>query len=406
MQRVLASLRWAFVWCCVLGGVQWAEAALPTQATLTRDKLTPKLTKPVNTPYARSLPEQAEKAMAEAKVLRQEGKAAAAVAKLERALGFDPANPTILQLLGLSYVQARNLGKAAENLSKAAETQGDDIKIQLLLGRLAVLRQKPDEAIRRYRLALLCSAATDDSPQRGYALLQLGKVLMGRGYWTASLECLDELTAMLDAHGESFQKNATLSKLVINPELLQGDRGKLLFLLGKTTESIPLLKKAYRRDKSQWKIGQLLVEAMLRTKQFDQAESILLSLAGNEDAALAVPSIAAAICKASSDAAKPLALWTDYRETHPVNGPLAIALASSAHEQGRSADALTILDNLLTDAPSTPKGVRLVTKVLCQQKKYTEALDRLAKLADRMPSKSSLVIPSARMVTERTGDEA
>ena len=221
MQRVSASLRWVFVWCCVLGVVECAGAALPDNATLTRDKLTPALTKPVNTPYTRSLPEQAAKAMAEAKALRQEGKAAAAVAKLERALGFDPANPTILKLLGLTYVQARNLGKAAENLSKAAETQGDDTKIQLLLGRLAILRQKPDEAMRRYRLALLCSASTPDSPQRGYALLQLSKVLMGRGYWTASLECLDELSVMIDAHGESFQKDPSLSKLVINPEVLQ-----------------------------------------------------------------------------------------------------------------------------------------------------------------------------------------
>ena len=426
MQRQ-RTLRWVAAWTLIAAGaalateppaqpekvyapepVESVEAAtdVPSKALVKLADLEPALTKPKNKPYPRSLPAQGAEAMAEARAARQRGDITAAVAKLERAAGFDPDNPLVRRLLGLTYVQLPNLGKAAENLKLAAEYVGDDVALQVVLGRLAMLQNQTDEAIRRYRLALLCDNAKPDSPQTAYALMHLGHLLRKEGYWTASLACFDRLGGWLREHGSAYGKEPALAALVMNPERLMAERGRLHLLLGDPDEAIALLGRAYRRDHSQWQTGQLLLGAMIRARRFEAAEKLLLELAGSREAGTVIPGLAGELCKASADAAMPQRLWKAYRAANAVSSPLAVSLAKAAVAMNQPQEALAILDALLAEAPGDDDAVVLRTEVLLEQKRTEEALDRLATvLADR-PQDVSAVAKAIPAVLQAAGPAA
>ena len=388
-----------------VGSVE-AATDVPSKALIKLADLEPALTKPVNKPYPRSLPAQGEEALAEARAARQKGDITTAVAKLERAAGFDPDNPLVRRLLGLTYVQLPNLGKASDNLKLAAEYVGDDVALQVVLGRLAMLENQTDEAIRRYRLAMLCDNAKPDSPQTAYALMHLGHLLRKQGYWTASLECFNQLDGWLREHGSAYQKEPALARLVVNPEQLMAERGRLELLLGNADEAIKLLGRAYRRDRAQWQTGQLLLGAMVRAKQFEAAEKLLLELAGTQEAGTVIPGLAGDLCKASADADMPQRLWKAYRAANAVSSPLAVALAKAAVDMNRSEEALAILDSLLAETPGDDDAVVLRTEVLLGQNRRAEALDRLATILADRPQDASAVAKSIPAVLQAVGADA
>ncbi|HDY65246.1 MAG TPA: hypothetical protein ENH84_03305, partial [Phycisphaerae bacterium] len=146
-------------------------SGLPAEALRKLDELKPPLERPSNQTYDRKLPPNAIKAMKQAIELRKKGDFEAAADQLERVLGFDPQNPHTRRLLGMTCVSLKDFGKAAEHLRYAADYFGDDVALQVILGRLAILRKQLDNAIRRFRLAMLCSDAKPTEIQTAFALL-------------------------------------------------------------------------------------------------------------------------------------------------------------------------------------------------------------------------------------------
>ena len=85
-----------------------------------------------------------------------------AIARVERAIGLDPGNASLLRLAGELHLQACNAIRARHALEDAETLAPDDATIQRLLGELAYGEERIDEAVRRWERAI---ALGDDDPR-------------------------------------------------------------------------------------------------------------------------------------------------------------------------------------------------------------------------------------------------
>ena len=377
---------------------------LPEKALLGLDDLPP-VNKPVNKTYDRPIPPPARRAVKEGKHRLENDNVPGAIEQFKRALDYAPENPELARLLGQAYARLPNYGRAARYLRQAAGYYGDSLIMQRTLAKLARLRKQPDQALGHLRTALVTTTADPADPQTARVLLELSRLLQEQGYWTASLEAVEQLRDWLREHGDNYQDEAQLRQLLLNPETLLHLEGQLLLALRRDEEAIETLDRAYRRNRSRADTARLLLAALIRIDRFDRAKTLLLDLAAQEAHAGYVPRLAEQLVSRSSDPSMPVELWKRYRAKQKVWPALALALARSAAELGNDDDAHRILRSLLQEMPHLPEAVTLQAKLFLRADQPGRALTLLADMVRTNPDSRHALQETVREIYRHAGNE-
>lgn len=351
------------------------------------DQLKPIVSKPANAPYTHQLSAKAKQAIGEA-IAAAAGEVRkknlpGAIEELQRAQGFDPNNPQIHRLLGEAYLKISDFGQAYENFSLASKYLGDDVAMQLGLGRLCVIQQNYSRAIRYFRAAMLCSNAEDSNPHKAIALLFLCRLLDREGYWTAGLECYERLDKLFRKHsGDYFQhKTKSLQKVLLSPEILLAERGRLLLKLGRNLQAAEMLRRAHERNKSSVPTARLLLKVQIDNKRYAQAEDLVVSLAEQKSFAAILPALTLELCVASCNRQVPMRIWDRLnRQSSNVPPALRIALGEALIRLGSPQDARKILELLSREAPSNLQAVTLLGVLDAKDGNTIRGFERLVNL--------------------------
>jgi len=357
-----------------------AVAPLPKKALAALDEIEPKIEKPVNPKGARDVPARAADAVAEAEVAIGRREYVAAINRLERAVGFAPANPRMRRALGLAYAGLLNRGKALDNLRIAVKGAPDDLEVQVLLGRLAAAQKQNTTAGVALRTALVCSEADNANPLVGEALLTLGTLLGAEGYHTAALECYERLGANIERHGRDYASRPVLRAIVLHSERLLTYRGELLLKLRKPTQAAELLARSRKRDRTSVTTARLLLKALLEAKDVPAATAVFHELAGETNTKPVAGQLAGDLCRAAGDKTLPLKLWRGRRVRGQYDGALAVALARAARELDATDDAMTILQELLAVVPNDVAAGRALVTLCAERGRGDQALGILSRL--------------------------
>jgi tetratricopeptide (TPR) repeat protein len=146
------------------------------------------------------------------------------------------------------------------------------------MGKILASNNQADQAIIAFRTAVATSAATPENPLAGEAMWLLGRSLERQGYWKAALDAYTKLDEWTESNGRAYAASA-MKELVLSPQILKTDRGKMLLLLGKPGDGALLLEKAYEQDHSYMPAAQLLVKALASMGKFDKADKLLKEIA-------------------------------------------------------------------------------------------------------------------------------
>jgi len=367
------------------------KPAPPARATVPFDQLTPPVSKPTGRPEARKLSARSKKLVDEARQQLSRRKTSEAIRQLERALGYDPGNPQILRLLGQAYLALPNRGKAVTNLTAAAEAAPDDLDTQVLLGQLAAGQRRTDKAIEHLRTALKCSAAKPESGRAAEALLTLALILDRERYWTAALECYTRLGRWIEDHGRSYAERKSLREWVLRSERLHARRGALLLLLGQRKQAAELLRRAYRRNRTQTGTAKLLVEALLGDGQYAEVEKLLLEMGSQPTQQPNVPELAAELCRQAGERELPLRLWKAYYRRRASDVAVAGALARTAQQMGWTDEAAAIVASILSARPTDAELWRILAGNYAQRKQTGELFEKMEQtLADKPEAADAL----------------
>jgi len=360
--------------------------ALPAKATTPLADLEPALAKPDSAPG--ELTDQTRDLVTQAEADIAARQFSAAVDKLRRAAGFDPENPRILKNLGMAYfgrdyVNAAptgkaNTGMALQNLQAAANKNGDDLDLQLLLGQVLEAAAKPDDAIASYRTALLTSQAKPDDGKAAEALARLADLLARQGYLTASLEAYDQLNDWIALHAEAYVGRPMVERLVLRPELVQVQRARLLLKLNRPADALAPLEQARETDRNNTAVTGLLIEAQLASGKTDKARALLQEMADGGDTSANLANLVEKLANAQKNPALPREIWQTYLRHGKRDTATALAMAAVAVKLGAESDAQAILQSALEYQPGNLQARKQLADLFSRQKQTDKALRELA----------------------------
>jgi len=358
-----------------------APAALPAKALTALAALQPPVRRPATAPGDVPTAPAAREALRAGEKLLAQRRPEQAVAELEKALTADPNAAAVHRLLAFSYVAIRQPAKARPHLEKLARVAGDDVRVQMLLGRLAEVAGRPGEALRRYRTGLACTDATDAAVPTNEVLFLLGETLRRAGYLSAALECYQRLAANIDRHGAAMRVSASLRPLMGEPERLLLLQGRMLLALRRYAEATEALDAAYRQNKRLAPAGSLLIEALVAHKAYDRAEAVLLERlqgsagAGGDETVKAIERL----YRATGDPAGPARLLAAYKVDRP-NPPASvlIALARACANLGGTDRAAAMLQAHRPLLRGQPEVLITLASWMLTEGKPDESLEVLA----------------------------
>ncbi|MCE5279619.1 MAG: tetratricopeptide repeat protein [Planctomycetaceae bacterium] len=373
-------------------------APLPPRALLGLDDILPPVQRPAKGAVA-ELPARAAAALKEAQELLERDDPAAALVKAQRAEGFAPDHPGVLRVTGLIYRQLKNPGSAIKALTAAAAADGDDLDVQLALGRLALLAGNRDEALLRLRTAVKCSQATPDNPLAGEAMRDLAAMLEQQGYSAAALQCWDMLGDWFAAHPRQYADRAALKYLATRPERLQAQRGTLMMKLRKYPAAAEEFRKAYERDRSQGQWGELMIEALAKAGDYPRAAKALAEMADEPSLQSRIEPLARRVLAGAADGQLLQRLWQEHSAGGKLSVPYAMALARAAQTAGDSSGASQIARAVLKQAPRTPAAAVVLASAAAKDGSLPAAVDVLVQALGADPGAAEAVAQAAAALT-------
>lgn len=366
-------------------------ATLPKMAKLSLAQLPPAVERPSDASDAEKIPDRAADIVARAERLIARGDYIQAINLLERARGFDPNSPRIRRGLGLAYAALGDRAKAEPHLLASDKTAPDHVRVQLVLGQYAIMQRQFDQAVVRYRLALLCSDADDDNPDTAETLLRLGDLLERRRCWTAAMECYERLTKLIASHGRVFSSRSLLAPLVSSPERCMVARGRLLLKLRQAEKAAVLLEHAYRRDKTDPDAGRLAVIALLEAGDFERPQAIIMEMLAEPARRREATASAVLWCRAKKSPSAPKSLLNRHLAGGGLDSDFVIAMAEVAAELGGTEDAADMLAKYLSKT-SGDKAITLrLARLYAQTGNTSAAAGQLAALLNIQACDTSLV---------------
>ncbi len=305
---------------------------------------------------------------------------------LEKALICDPDSRYILKRIPILLLRINKPLAAAQWLQKGIDTFPEDIENRLLLARLAIRDERPDDAIRLYR-DVLGITPDDDSILLRIAFLQ--------SQLNRYLEAEKTLHQALQLNPESFFAHLYLARLAKETgDSKQAEQfyHKALALdwsieLAMEVADFYIKKQQYAKAEQQYQIlfkkhpedlngGLAYVQLLLRQQQEDKAFSVLKKLRAHSnnpeaiDIALARLHLHKKEFATAAEILIPLAASQDNEEA-------IYLLAISYYEQQKHSDALRILQKIESNSRFFEDILSLQVQILLEEKQFKTAITLL-----------------------------
>jgi len=218
------------------------------------------------------LPRQALQRMEEARRLLKEQRFTEAGSELTSALRYNESIQEAHRLLATTGLFGGNTEQAKTHALRAIELQPHDAVGHYVLGRLAEQDRNRPEAIRRYRLALLCEppAAAD---YRALTQYHLGLLLEQDGYCAAAAELLAAFRSAVDplAANDSIENPELASVVRVHLGAVAMAQVRAAGALGRYGEAADVLAWVVGRSPKDWSLRGQYVRMLGRAGRWQQA---------------------------------------------------------------------------------------------------------------------------------------
>jgi len=359
-----------------------APQRLAAKAGVPFEQLRPSLKAPHNAPEATTVPAETAETLRQARDLMDANQPRQALEALGKVLAGENPPAEAHRLAGLCHRALGEHDSARAALAKADEAAPDNLLLQKTLADYAIRRGQAHEALRRLRLALLCSDAKEDAPETAETILRLAALLEQQGYLVAAATCYQRLGALAVTHGRAYASSRLLAGLAEQPERCDLAAGKLLLKAGKDPQAAVLLERAYRYDKTHRDTGLLAVKALVAVGDLARAEEIVMEMAHEPSLRSLAASAAVVLCRARKDPAVPLRMLDGFLKARGTNSIFAVALASQAARYGKAEEATRLLGRY-RDGEEDDRAVAFrLAELHARSGRHTAAAEEFASILD------------------------
>lgn len=167
-----------------------------------------------------------------------------AIATLEKSLQFDPGLLEARILLARASLQHGNHGLAEGHLREVLKHFPRDVAAHQMLGEMAWLQDKPEEAIRSLRLALMAAKDDPNRPEAVLARLTLAMALHRQGYLTAAADQFEAYLEVIEHPTPVMTQYHELSEVMV---LFRGTAAGMVGEIQTQLKAYDKAVDAYRR---------------------------------------------------------------------------------------------------------------------------------------------------------------
>ncbi len=277
---------------------------------------------------------------AEAHAALTRGDRNTAINLLEKAVALDPDSPEIYEELGKAYGAQ---DKALTAYEKALALDPDNLTLHERLGRQYLIKNRVDDALTHFRLALQTSDYAEDNESAAVVDFFLARALQRKGYDRAALDQYAKLVKRLEGPSISSRSNPELLSLLSQPEVLYGQIGELYERHKEYDEAIRAYELAVERAPDNFDFQSRLTRSLVEGAQGDEAEKRAQSLVTRFRASPDSLKLLREVYQRLGHEDRIVAALTLLRKERPADSSLLYALAEAYKQAGRIADAETLL---------------------------------------------------------------
>ena len=245
------------------------ERAALTLAQIPDAPVLPEGTSP---PVTVELPRQAERRLDAARRLFAEQRYTETINELTAALRYNANIYAAHRLMALACQLSGNEKNARLHANRALELNPADTASLYVLARLSDKSDKPAEALRLYRTALLCDSTEDAEGYRVLVHYHLGLLLERRHYYAAAADQFESFLTGAAAFGDRAGLNpelATLARVQQGPVLLKLARAQ--GLLGRYPAASQTLTRAVELEPGDWALRGEWIRMLARARRLSDA---------------------------------------------------------------------------------------------------------------------------------------
>lgn len=304
-----------------------------------------------------------------------------AITALERALQYDPGSADIHLLLGQCWWRQGSPAKASPHLKRSADLWPDQVEVHSMLGRLAWRSQDYGQAIREFRLALVCSDADWRPAEAALVRLYLGKALLEEGYIKAGIAQLERYQRDLAKPDAGLYRHPELAAL------LRSDGAKVAVQIGQAyvrlgwyRQAVEVYANALETGGRQRQVWTDYIRVLALSRQADQAVAEVRSL----------------LREYPDQSGIDLMVWV-YRQVGRAKRLVADLQEQVAEQQDRPQLALALAE-VLYGQQRRAEAVRTLQELVQRHQEMTEAHWRLVELLQEGGQRREALAAVARAV--------
>jgi tetratricopeptide (TPR) repeat protein len=328
-----------------------ADAARPEPAThpaddpayFTLDQLqpVPQLPKPRQPATIAPAPLETLQWYAQARAANARGDRNTAINLLEKAVALDPDSSEMYEELAKAYGAQ---DKALAAYEKALEIDPDNCSLHERLGRQYLIKNRDDDALRHFRLALLTTDYKDDNEAAAVVDFFLARALQRKGYDRAALDRYAVLVRRLDHPGAvNARSNPELLSLLSQPEVLYAQIGELYARHKEFDDAVKAYELAVERAPDNFELQQRLTRTLVDAGQGAEAEKRAQAVVSRFRASLDSLRLLRETYQRTGHESEMVAVLTDLRKQRPKDQSLLFALSDALRQSGRQQAAEQLL---------------------------------------------------------------
>jgi tetratricopeptide (TPR) repeat protein len=268
------------------------------------------------------------------------GERSTAIALLEKAASLDPDSPEIYEELGYAYGAQ---DKALAAYEKALALNPDNLSIHERLGRQYLIKNRIDEAMAHFRLAMQTTQYQDDNEAAAVVDFFLARALQRKGYDRAALDRYALLVKRLEKPSLSARSNPELLSLLSQPEVLYGQIGELYEKHKEYIEAVGAYELAVERVPDNFDFQSRLTRVLVDAGNGEEAQKRAVSLVPRFHASFDSLKLLRETYQRLGHQAELITVLTNLRKERPGDQSLLFAMADILKQMGRGPDAEKLL---------------------------------------------------------------
>lgn len=374
------------------------DASTRRKATLALADIEPKLQTPSARPAtlgdAKPAPAQALLFYAQGRRALADGERFTAIKRLEQVIALDPLSPAPYVLLAQAQLADGVFhDKSIAALVTAAELDPTDVSVQTELGRQLLAKGDVANAITHLRLAIETPGYTAHVDDSALADLYLAKALDKGGYDRAAVERYELLLAKLKTRELSLRRDAELSVLVANPDLVSLEVGKLHERRGQYAEALAALEPIAADAPGNFELQAKVVQLMNRVGRTDEAAERAAGLVTRFRASRPSVDLLREVSRGRGKDKDAAAQLRALIKANPTDRTLVFALADVLRADGRDAEATQLLVDALGKTSADVEITRRLFAVYDARNDVVASAKLLVETVARQPELATELSP-------------